>query len=99
MVRIFLTDYAYESRLKSMVEAIEAAAACADVQVMDAAAEVVPVMRSSMVHVTAVGSMASTGSAADAACPQEQVPPEIMPPGMQKWQKESGMDRMPGIWF
>ncbi len=82
MVRIFLTEYAYESRLKSMVEAIEAAAACADVQVMDAAAEVVPVMRSSMVHVTAVGSMASTGSAADAACPKEQVPPEKMPPGM-----------------
>lgn len=54
-VRIMLTGYACESRLKGMVKEIESAAAFLDVQVMDIAAETVPVIRDSIVYVTAAG--------------------------------------------
>lgn len=54
-VHIMLPPYAYESRLKSMMEHIERAGSAHAVQVMCAKAEVSPVIAKAIVHMNGVG--------------------------------------------
>lgn len=54
-VRIMLPPYAYESRLKTMVECIEQAASTYDVQVLCAKAEVSPAINQAIVYLSGVG--------------------------------------------
>ena len=54
-VHIMLPPYAYESRLKAMMEHIERAASVHAVQVMCAKAEVSPVISKAIVHMNGVG--------------------------------------------
>lgn len=54
-VYIMLPPYAYESRLKAMVELIERAGSAHAVQIMCAKAEVSPVINKAVVHVNGVG--------------------------------------------
>ena len=54
-VQIMLPPYAYESRLKTMMEFIERAASAHAVQVMCAKAEVSPVISKAIVHMNGVG--------------------------------------------
>ena len=54
-VHIVLPPHAYESRLKSMVEAIEQAGANHNVQVLNAKAEVSPAVNKAFVYLTGVG--------------------------------------------
>ena len=54
-VHIMLPPYAYESRLKSMMENIERAGSAHNVQIMCAKAEVSPVIQSAIVYLNGVG--------------------------------------------
>ncbi len=54
-VHIMLPPYAYESRLKAMVEFVERAGSAHAVQIMCAKAEVSPVVSKAIVHVNGVG--------------------------------------------
>lgn len=54
-VHIMLPPYAYESRLKAMMEHIEQAGEAHAVQIMCAKAEVSPVISKAIVHMTGVG--------------------------------------------
>lgn len=54
-VRIMLPPYAYESRLKAMIEHIEQAGSMHGVQVLSAKAEVSPVIHSTIVYVSGIG--------------------------------------------
>lgn len=54
-VHISLPPYAYESRLKAMMEHVEAAASEHGVQIISAKAEVSPVLQSAMIHVNGFG--------------------------------------------
>ena len=54
-IHISLPPYAYESRLKAMMEYVEEAAGSRDVQIISAKAEVSPVLQSAMVHVNGFG--------------------------------------------
>lgn len=54
-VHIMLPPYAYESRLKAMVEYVERAGSAHDVQIMCAKAEVSPVISKAIVYVNGVG--------------------------------------------
>lgn len=56
-VQIDLPPYAYESRLKAMAEAMEAAGSEHGLQILCAKAEVSPVLSEAMVSVTAVGTV------------------------------------------
>lgn len=54
-VHILLPPYAYESRLKSMVECLENAAGTREVQVLSVKAEVSPVIQSTVLYMTGIG--------------------------------------------
>lgn len=54
-VHIMLPPYAYESRLKSMMEYVEQSAEAHEVQVMCAKAEVCPAISKAIVHVSGIG--------------------------------------------
>ena len=54
-IHIMLPPYAYESRLKAMVECVERAGSAHAVQIMCAKAEVSPVISSAIVYVSGVG--------------------------------------------
>ena len=54
-VHIMLPPYAYESRLKAMVEYVEKAASAHNVQVISAKAEVSPVIQKAIVYVNGLG--------------------------------------------
>ena len=56
-VHIMLPPYAYESRLKAMVEYVEQAASAHNVQVVCAKAEVSPVIRKAIVYVNGMGAL------------------------------------------
>lgn len=58
MVRILLSSHAHESRLKAMVGHLEAAASGQNLEILLAEAEVVPVISSTIVTVTALGTVA-----------------------------------------
>lgn len=54
-IHIMLPTYAYESRLKAMMEYAEAAGSAHGVQILSAKAEVSPVLQSTVVYVNGVG--------------------------------------------
>ncbi len=54
-VHILLPPYAYESRLKTMMEHMEQAGSAHKVQILHAKAEVSPALKSAVVYVTAMG--------------------------------------------
>ena len=56
-IHISLPPYAYESRLKAMMEHMEEVASRQSVQIISAKAEVSPVLRSAMVHVNGFGKL------------------------------------------
>ena len=56
-IHIMLPPYAYESRLKSMVEYVEQAGSAHGVQIMCAKAEVSPVISKAIVHVDGLGAL------------------------------------------
>lgn len=57
-VQIMLPDYAFESRLKAMMAAAREAAEEQEIQILAAEAQAVPLIRTTIVHVTAVGTCA-----------------------------------------
>lgn len=54
-IHIMLPDFAYESRLKAMMAAAREAAEAQDLLLLEGEAQIVPGIRTSIVHVTAVG--------------------------------------------
>lgn len=54
-VHIVLPPYAYESRLKSMIEYVEQAGSALSVQVLNAKAEVSPAVSQAMIHMHGIG--------------------------------------------
>lgn len=54
-LQIMLPPYAYESRLKSMVEHVEQAGSLYGIQVLCAKAEVCPIISQAIVHMTGIG--------------------------------------------
>lgn len=55
LVSILLTSYAYESRLKAIIQHIEETARTYGIEVMNVKVEVSPVVTSTILHMTAVG--------------------------------------------
>lgn len=56
-IQIMLPDFAYESRLKAMMAAAREAADAEGIEILEADAQIVPGIQTSIVHVTAVGSV------------------------------------------
>ena len=60
-VHIVLPPYAYESRLKSMIEYVEEAGSAFSVQIMNAKAEVSPAVTQALVHMQGIGLLSDGG--------------------------------------
>lgn len=60
-IQVMLPDFAYESRVKAMFAAADAAAAGNGIAILSADAQIVPGIQTTIVHATAIGHMLGSG--------------------------------------